>query len=502
MIMAEPTARSYQQILGDMVAGFLARKRIPKMKPASPVLSLLETAAQSDVRSTQDIFASLNARSIDRTGGVALDRTGLDEDTPRRSVLAANGMVTFSDSSITKISNRISPAKAAPIVGSTTIYLVDGSEFDGTGSVYLGRTTDNYEGPLAYTSVVDNGSYWTMTLSSPTQRFHQLQESVVQAQGGDRTISAGLQVTTPTGTSTTAVSFTTLYAAVIPDGEVSVEGVFVICTLPGSIGNVPQGAISVVTTPPFVGCAVTNPAGYVTGRDTETDNDYRDRIKTARATRTKGTDLTIQTVATGIASDEDSRRVVSAKIVRRENEPVTLYIDDGSGYEEVSEPISLEPLADSALGGEEHFQLSFRPVAKAYVQTLRTAPFELTEDSHLAVIVGGVTYDHYFDPTLFRAIASASAYEVVASINADSSIPLNARTALGGTAVVIFAKEDTNEDIQVTTPAEGDNANDVFGFGVLRVDTLKLYKNDQIECASVGTFTLEPGRQRELTATF
>ena len=30
----------------------------------------------------------------------------------------------------------------------------------------------------------------------------------------------------------------------------------------------------------------------------------------------------------------------------------------------------------------------------------------------------------------------------------------------------------------------------------------RLYKNDQIECASIGAFTLEPGRQRELTATF
>ncbi len=30
----------------------------------------------------------------------------------------------------------------------------------------------------------------------------------------------------------------------------------------------------------------------------------------------------------------------------------------------------------------------------------------------------------------------------------------------------------------------------------------RLYKNDQIECASIGAFTLEPGKQRELTVTF
>jgi len=32
--------------------------------------------------------------------------------------------------------------------------------------------------------------------------------------------------------------------------------------------------------------------------------------------------------------------------------------------------------------------------------------------------------------------------------------------------------------------------------------TVKLYKNDQIECHGLGTLTLEPGRQREVNAGF
>ena len=31
---------------------------------------------------------------------------------------------------------------------------------------------------------------------------------------------------------------------------------------------------------------------------------------------------------------------------------------------------------------------------------------------------------------------------------------------------------------------------------------IKLYKNDQVECASLGTLELEPGHQHEVTATF
>jgi len=37
---------------------------------------------------------------------------------------------------------------------------------------------------------------------------------------------------------------------------------------------------------------------------------------------------------------------------------------------------------------------------------------------------------------------------------------------------------------------------------VQRPIAVRLYKNDQVECVSIGTLTLEPGRQRELVATF
>jgi hypothetical protein len=67
-----------------MVDAFLSRFGLPGMKKGSAVLSILETAAQSDMRNSQDIFALLNSISLKRAKGVALDRIGADEGAPRQ----------------------------------------------------------------------------------------------------------------------------------------------------------------------------------------------------------------------------------------------------------------------------------------------------------------------------------------------------------------------------------------------------------------------------------
>ena len=88
--------------------------------------------------------------------------------------------------------------------------MVDGSGFPGTGSVYLARGTGSYEGPLAYTSVTNNTTYWRIALSGTTLRYHARGEQVVLAQGGDRQVLGGAVVQTPRG-SRDPVEFTLTY---------------------------------------------------------------------------------------------------------------------------------------------------------------------------------------------------------------------------------------------------------------------------------------------------
>jgi hypothetical protein len=476
-----PNPRSYQQILGDMVDTFESKFGIPTLKVGSPLLRTFEAAAMSDFRSSNDIFALLRAQDLDQATGAALLLIAADENLTPIAESQASGPVQITDTSFTKKSTKIFQGQAAPIVGSTTAYVQDASSFPASGAIYIGRGTTNYEGPLTYSARTNLGTYWSLTLATATQRFHNFGETVILAQGGDRTISAGTQVQTPQGNAQDAVQFATLYAATIPDGETTIENVQVVAKRPGLVGNITAGAISSFTNAPFSGASVTNTVPFTNANAQESEDALRERIRNTRQSRSRGTPLAITTGVTGLTSPDENKRVVSASVVSRAGYPTTLYIDDGTGYEERDTGVAFETLVASAIGGEQYFTVaSAPPVAKAFVTSSISAPFNLTEGCELAVIISGLTYTHAFPGDDFRAIGNATAYEVVASINGDPDFPVSARTASSGTKVVLFAKQDADETIQVTTPASGDDANQFFNFPTTPVQTMALFKNDRL----------------------
>jgi uncharacterized phage protein gp47/JayE len=485
-----PTPRSYNQIMGDMINAFLSRFGIKSLRVGSPILAMLEAAAQSDLRNSQDIFNLLNSDSLDRATGIALDRKGADEDTPRLSESAANGLVNVSDTSFLKISTKVYQGSAAPIIGTTALAVADASSFPATGRVYIGRNTTNYEGPINYTATTNSGTFWTITLQTGTTKFHNVGESVILAQGGNRSIPAGTLVQTAQGNVQEAIQFSVLQAATIPDGEISITGVGVVAKKTGVIGNVPAKAINQFASQPFNGAAVNNALPFTNAQSAEDDDTYRARIKNVKQSRSKGTPLAIKTAVLGITSTDDNKRVTSASVVTRQSYPTTLYIDDGTGYEERWSGNALETIVDSAFGGEQFLQVAAkRPITKAFAKTLLSAPYAIPSGSKLAVKVGGVLYLHTFSASDFRTVGSATVYEVVASINADPLIQFGARTSDSGTTVTIYAKkelnesdedEELNESIEVVVPGSGVDANTYLSFPLGRNDTIKLYKNDKL----------------------
>lgn len=474
-----PTPRSLQQIQGDMEDTLLAKLGIQNLRVGAPLLSILETAASSDFRSSQDIFQILNSISLDTATGLALERKGLSENVPKIKQSASIDVVTVSDSSFTKIQSKLFQGLPAPIVGSVTLNVSDASLFPTSGAVYVGRGTPNYEGPIDYSSKADAGTHWVLTLSASTVKFHNNTESVIVAQGGNRTIGPQTVVQTPQANLSSAITFKTVYSSTIPDGETSITGVLVQATTPGTSGNVPAHAINQFPTPPFTGAVVDNPKPFSNGQDTEDDDTYRERIKNVIKSRSKGTKLAITSAITGVTAPDENRRITSTSFVSKTGKPSTVYIDDGSGYEERVTGVAIESLIDSATGGEEYFQVANRPIAKAFAVTKNTAPFILSEGALLTVKVGGVTYIHNFKASQFNAISSASAYEVTASINSNPDLAFLARTSESGARVVLFAKEEHNDDIEVT-PSTGNDSNASLGFPLGDNFTLQLYKNDRL----------------------
>jgi len=476
-----PVPRSYSQIVGQMTNALLSQLGLPTLQIGNPALSIIEAAAQSDLRSSADIFNLLASQSLDTAAGLALDNLGADENTPRIAQAPSSGTLTISDTSFTKVSTVIFPGQPAPIVGSAVIYVTNASGFPSTGSIYIGRGTTNYEGPLVYTSITNFTNYYGINLAggNHTQNYHNLNESVILAQGGNRLIASGTLVQTPQGNVSTALQFGTLYNATIPDGETVVTDVPAQCSTAGTIGNIPAKVVSSFVTPPFSGAAVTNDNPFSNGLDNEPDNTYRERIRNVRQSASRGTPLALTTAVIGTTATDENKIILSASVVTQDNEPTTLYIDDGTGYEAIYQGVPYEIIVDSALGGEQYFQLvQGRPVQKAQAVTLLTAPFNM-QTSRLAVRVGGVLSTHDFSASDFRAISSASAFEVANSINADATTLFIANPTANGTKVSLTAKQDTNESIQVVSPGIGYvDANAFLGFPAGVTDTLRLYKND------------------------
>lgn len=478
-----PRFRSYNQTIGDIVGAFTSNYGISNLKIGSSILSALEAAAQSDVRGSQDIFSLLAADALDRAEGLALDRKGADERVPRLKPSPATGLVTVKDTSFAKISSRVFQGTSSPIIGTQSVN-IDATEallFPSSGTVHLGRNTPNYEGPLSYSSKTVNGTYTTINLSSPTTKFHNAGEEVIVGQGGDRNVGVGATMRTPQLSDGSSVEFRTVYNQTILDGETDLGAVLVVCAVAGISGNIPRGGIDQFTSSPFTGATVTNPAPFTNGLPIENDTTYRQRIKDVIASRQKGTDLAVLTSVVNVVSPDEGRRITSASLVSRVDYPSTLYIDDGSGYEEAVQGVGFETLIDVAGGSEQFVQPTNRPIAKAFVQCVNQAPYALQDSAQLAVRVGGILDVHNFDTNDFVSIQNASAYEVVSSINSNNKISFSARTTQGGKYVVLFARQEDNDTLEVTTvDAPAVDSNEKFLFPTNKHYTALLYKNDRL----------------------
>jgi len=299
MAFTVPQPRSYQQILADQVLTFKARFGIRQLKTGSSILTALEAAAQSDLRSTQDVFNALDLRDVTRLSGQALEFEARSEGLTKNPALPASGKVDISDTTLQRISTSIYSGSIAPVAGSSTLRVVSAVEFPATGQIYIGRGTINVEGPISYSAKTQFSGFWTLTLTTPTATFHNINEDVVLAQKGSRPIPAGTTVATTRDARTQPIQYSTTSDAEILDGEVSVSNVPIICQEPGSKGNVPRGSITSFTSLPFAGAACTNPQPLTSGSDIESDDQLVQLLVLVKSSKSRGTSYAILSAASG-----------------------------------------------------------------------------------------------------------------------------------------------------------------------------------------------------------
>jgi len=479
-----PQPLSYEQILSNELSAYATKQGLNDAQIGSLNTSLFEVMALVVARASGDIFSILSAFSIDRATGDTLKRIALENNVTPITANVSSGVVTVVDSTFQKISTKIYAGAVSPNIGSTTILVSDASLFPSNGKLYLGRGTSNIEGPISYTNPVAVGGHWSITLSSPTTKFHNVGESVILAQGGVRNIGVNNVVYSPAAGALPEIDFSVTTAAIILDGETTVTGVNVTAKLPGISGNVPAGGIKLFSNPPFAGATVFNPLPFVNGTASDTDIQLRIRIKRAKASTGLATASVVEGAVIGaVASDgTESGSIVSSNIINSADF-ATLFIDDGTGYEEKTLGVGIESIVDSALGGEQFFQLATggvqTQVAKAFLISSLSSPFDVVGGDTLSVTVGEVTYSHNFANSDFVSPGGATAYELATSINADTSLGFQATTSGGGTFLVISAIAEANDSVTAITPTtSGRNVATQLGLTVSTIETLRLYKNN------------------------
>lgn len=478
--MANININSYNEILGNMIRKIIADTPVNDINKGSVLLTLLEAAAANDYENNTSILNVLELLNIDALRNNDLDAYASNFGLVRNTATKASGFVQVIDSNITKRSTTLYPVKPAPIAGTSVLFVNDASEWSATGTIYIGRDTPNFEGPINYTSIVDNGTFFTINLSSALEKDHLLSEAVVDGQGTtDRQILAGTVVKIPANNITPEVEYTVLRDAVIAAGEDTVSDIPVTSLKAGSAGNAGINSITLFNTLPFAGAQVTNTNAYTNGIDTESDEVFRNRIKAYSSTLARGTKRSILAAIDGVSDETEGKQVASAVITEPASigEPSIVYIDDGAGFEPSFEGQSVDLLVASASGNEEFLQLANFPLPRPQAVNNAESPFLLTTGMEFKVLIDDVEEAVVFSESDFRSISSATISEVVVAIN-DRAELFKARLSEDSTRILIYPVEYKAEAIQVVSSGDTLDANAVFKFPVNEFSYIALYKNN------------------------
>lgn len=469
--MSQFNPRVFNEIAGEMIARLVAVTPLTDINFGSVWTSMLEAAAQEDDEQYFQMLEIIRGYSLDTTTGTDLQDRAFEYGLTRITAQTASTKVTLGDSAFTKISTGVYSGLPGSPAGALTINGDSATSFPQSGQIVVGRGTANTE-TVGYSSISDNGNYVTFNLTVALGLDHGTDETIVFAQGGNRTIAAGTVVKVPASDLSPQISFVTQTTAVILDGEVEATNISVVATEPSSLANVPVGAIALYDSQPFSTATVRNPSRVTNGKDDETDQELRDRIKAHIQSLSRGTGKSIITGVIGILSEVENKRVVSASLIEPTlpADVVKLFIDDGTGFVPTFKDVGYEQIVASATGGEKFLKANNFPILKAFVETQNSEPYNISIGQDLLVEVGGKVETITFLTGDFASVGAATAQEVLRKINANAA-GFEARVSSGGSKLRIFSRTNADEQIRVT----GGTANAALVFPTDLKYTTKLY---------------------------
>ncbi len=472
--------KSKMQIKADILAKIIALLGLNDINPGSVLDVITDAISQEDFAQYVAMAQIARLVNLDDITGSDLDAKAFEYGLTRSPALRASGLINIlRPVGFVEVATTFYAGSPAPIQGNTIIDVNNASSglIGTSGTLILGINTANEE-QVTYTAApINNTNFWRFTVS-PLANNHSVQESVVLKQGSDQLIQAGTQVNVPATGTSAAITFTIDQDVTLRSGLAEVDGVSITAIIAGSSGNISTNQINgtqAFPTAPFTGAQAINPEKFTTGANLQSDDSLRDAIRNWIQSLSRGVKAAIKNAIVGLVDPVTAKRVVSANIILPQAVgPVLVYIDDGTGFEPSFNEQGFEDILDAAAGKETRLQLNFQPLVKAQLESTASQPYNMSSGAlTLTYTVGSLSETITFQSSDFQFPSVGSAYEVVAAIN-DKATLIEARTANGGTQIVITAVADTNENIQVT----GGSANAILNFPTVMKSTLALYVDD------------------------
>lgn len=362
--MAKFTPKTEEQILTDLAAYITSNTPLTDLNPGSVLVTILEAIAAEDAEQYMQMLEIISAYSLDTVTGTDLDKRASEYNVTRLTPQKATGTVTISDTSFTKVAVNLSTDFPAPAAGQTFLNVEKTVAFPASGTLIIGRGTDNFE-VINYSSIDNtNAAYTQFVLSAGLNNAHNTSEQAVLSQGSNRIIAAGTIVQIPSTDISDEIKFVTKNIATILVGEESVTGVLVEALAAGTQGNAPANSIKEFESAPFANATVRNTLTFTNGSNAETDAQLRDRVKSTIQTLSKGTKNAIELAAIG--TEFGSQRVVSASLLEQTSilGIGKLFIDDGAGFSGTKAGVGIENTLVSATGGEKFLQVGNFPIVQ------------------------------------------------------------------------------------------------------------------------------------------
>src|ERR1035437_5976843 len=145
--------QSFNQFLGAMIRTIIANTPLNDINQGSVLLTILEAAAANDFENSAAILSLLNLLNIDTVSGSDLENRAADFGLTRHAAIKASGNISIFNKSITKQSSSLYVIKPGTIQGQTAIYVNNTTGWAASGTLYIGRKTNSFEGPIAYSSI-------------------------------------------------------------------------------------------------------------------------------------------------------------------------------------------------------------------------------------------------------------------------------------------------------------------------------------------------------------